>query len=167
MGINPLTVRRLQARIAATIRSAPLSTIRSKPALGFRAIGPALGLPTGPASAAVTRDRSGGGRGTDPDTDERPVEPLGKNEPGRGIAWVSVRSSWILALRFVPTGRQGNQKYADGYVDMMVKYQRRCYRYGPVQGGQRSFNTWRVAASRGKYWWRYWTRKWSPARRIA
>jgi hypothetical protein len=96
-----------------------------------------------------------------------PIEPLGEGERGPGIAWVPVRSVWIAALRWVPIGRRSPTAYlAEGYIDMLVHYQNRAYRYGPGIS-QRQFNTWRVAASRGKYWWRYFTRRWSPARRIA
>lgn len=85
---------------------------------------------------------------------------------GANVRWTPVYSSWIEALRFVPTGRQGNQALAYGYIDMKVKKRPRNgtgrYRYGPGIS-QRSFNTWIVAASRGKYWWRYFTARWSPA----
>lgn len=91
------------------------------------------------------------------------VERLERGEPGRGIAWTPVNSSWIQALRWIPTEREGNQRYASGYIDMRTK--KNAYRYGPGIR-QTSFQTWLVAASRGKYWWRYFTRRWSPARKL-
>lgn len=155
MGRTPLpaTVRRLQATIARGLRIAPPSLNRGRAPLGFQA----LGLPApAPASTVLTTGRGPGAR---PKTDE---------DLGRNVAWVPVRSSWIAALRWVPTGRKTATAYlAEGYIDMKTRppYQR-AYRYGPGIS-QRQFNTWRVAASRGKYWWRYFTRRWSPARRIA
>jgi hypothetical protein len=85
--------------------------------------------------------------------------------PGLNIRWTQVNSSWIDALRFVPVAREGNRKYATGYVDMRVKGTGRRYRYGPGVK-QENFNTWIVAASKGKYWWRYFTRRWSPATKL-
>lgn len=95
-----------------------------------------------------------------------PVQPLEKGEKGKGVAWHDTVSSWITGLRFIPTARVGNQALASGYIDMRTgpRY-RHAYRYGPGIS-QRSFNTWLVAASRGKYWWRYFTRRWSPARKL-
>jgi len=95
-----------------------------------------------------------------------PVVPLVKGEKGRGIPWTDTTGSWIVALRWIPTDRIGNRYLASGYIDMMTaKPYQHAYRYGPGIS-QRSFNTWLVAASRGKYWWRYFTRRWSPARKL-
>lgn len=79
--------------------------------------------------------------------------------------WTPVNSSWIRGLRFVPTERIGNRKYTTGYIEMQVHYQNRRYRYGPGIK-QESFQTWVVAASKGRYWWRYFTQRFSPAERI-
>lgn len=81
------------------------------------------------------------------------------------MRWTPVTSSWIDALRFVPTERIGNRKYATGYIDMRVKWRGKRYRYGPGIK-QESFQTWIMAASRGKYWWRYFTKRWSPAQKL-
>lgn len=113
--------------------------------------------------------RTTGRTGTDASpTEARPasrlaVERLEHWEPGRGIAWTPVSSSWIEALRWVPTEREGNRRYATGFIDMRTKDH--AYRYGPGIK-QQSWQTWLVAASRGKYWWRYFTRRWSPARKL-
>lgn len=110
-----------------------------------------------------------------PSQQSRPITPLTTSQAddktlGRNVPWKAVpRSSWIAALRFIPVARVGNSRYATGYVDMMVKKKPRTgsgrYRYGPGIN-QNSFNTWFIAASKGKYWWRYFTRRWSPAQKI-
>lgn len=111
---------------------------------------PREGTPAAQSNALTTQERAKLATGDKTD----------QSDIGRGIAWRTVNSSWITALRWVPTYRQGNQSLAYGYIDMRTK--KNAYRYGPGIS-QRSFNTWLVAASRGKYWWRYHTARWSPA----
>jgi hypothetical protein len=93
--------------------------------------------------------------------------------PGDLSDWHLVSSSWIGALRFVPLGTKippgepiTNPRSLAGYVDMKVhntKYP--IYRYGPgVKWGE--FDKWVDAASKGKFWWRIWTARWSPAQKI-
>jgi hypothetical protein len=82
--------------------------------------------------------------------------------------WYRVSSSWIKALRFVPTGATGATGQVLGYVDMWVLWKGRKYRYGERGPGiyHHRFGDWIEAASKGKHWWYKWTLEYSPARRI-
>ncbi len=86
-------------------------------------------------------------------------------QPGLNVRWVATpSSSWIDALRFVPVTRQGNQKYALGFIDMRTRKGGRRYRYGNRKLiSQDTYNRWLAGASKGKWWWRYVTRSYSPA----
>lgn len=100
----------------------------------------------------------------------RPLPPKPAQTSGR-VAGANRRwtrtpgSSWIWGLRYVPGERTNNRKYTTGSIDMKVKNGGQVYRYGPGIN-EESFLTWINAASRGKYFWRYWTRRWSPATKI-
>lgn len=87
---------------------------------------------------------------------------------GQETAWQRVSSSWIEALRFVPVQRPSSGtrggRTALGFVDMRTIKGKRRYRYGTRQLiGMRTYESWVVAASKGKWWWRYVTARYSPA----